>query len=68
MQKNVGRADAIIRYLLAALVAVLIFTHVLTGTLAVVLGILAAVLVFTGLIGWCGLYSIFGIRTCPKKS
>lgn len=68
MQKNIGRTDAIIRYLVALLIAVLIYTQVLTGILAIVLGIFAAVMVFTALIGWCGLYTIFGIRTCPKKA
>lgn len=68
MKKNVGRTDTIIRILVAVLIAVLIFTQVLTGTLAIVLGIAGAVLVITGLIGFCGLYAILGIRTCPKKA
>lgn len=68
MKKNVGRTDSIIRILVAVLIAVLIFTQVLTGTLAIVLGIAAAVFVITGLLGFCGLYAIFGIRTCPNKA
>jgi len=67
MKKNVGTIDAIIRFILAVVVAVLIFRGILTGALAVILGIAAAALVITGLIGWCGLYALLGIRTCPKK-
>jgi uncharacterized membrane protein len=67
MKKNVGLVDAIIRFILAVLVAVLIYRGDLSGTLAVVLGIVAAALLITGLIGWCGLYQVLGIRTCNKK-
>ncbi|HHN48457.1 MAG TPA: DUF2892 domain-containing protein [Bacteroidales bacterium] len=67
MKKNVGLIDAIIRFVLAVVVAVFIYRGDITGTLAIVLGIAAAALLITGLIGWCGLYALLGIRTCPKK-
>jgi hypothetical protein len=67
MKKNVGRADTLIRGLIAVLIAVLIINGSITGTLAIVLGIAAGVLLITGLVGFCGLYAIFGIRTCPMK-
>lgn len=67
MKKNVGSTDTIVRIIFAVLVAVLYLTHVISGTLAVVLGILALVLLLTGLIGWCGLYAITGVNTCKKK-
>jgi hypothetical protein len=67
MKKNVGLIDAIVRFVLAVIVAVLIFRGDLSGTLAIVTGIAAAALLITGLVGWCGLYALLGIRTCPKK-
>lgn len=68
MKRNVGRTDIIIRIILAILIGVLAFTHVITGTLAIVLGIVAIVLLLTSLFGFCGLYAILGIKTCPIKN
>lgn len=65
MKKNVGRTDTILRVLIAVLIAVLIYTEVLTGTLAIILGIAGGIFLITGLIGFCGLYALVGIRTCP---
>lgn len=67
MKKNMGTADKIIRLIIATLVAVLFFTNVISGTLGIVLLVLAAVFVLTSLISVCPLYSVFGIATCPKK-
>ncbi|GAB1404554.1 hypothetical protein MASR1M74_17330 [Lentimicrobium sp.] len=47
MKKNIGNTDKLIRLLLALLIAVLYFTNIITGTLAIVLGILALMLVVT---------------------
>ena len=67
MKKNMGAVDRIIRIILAAVVAVLFFTKQITGTAAIVLGILAIVFVLTSLVGVCSLYIPFGIST-KKKS
>jgi len=67
MKKNMGNIDRIIRVLLAAIVAVLYFTGIVTGTLGIVLLVLAGVFVLTSLISFCPLYPIFGINTCPKR-
>ncbi len=61
-----GKLDKIIRLVVAALIVVLFFTKVLTGTLAVVLLIVAGVFVLTSVISICPLYSLFGIDTCKK--
>jgi hypothetical protein len=68
MKKNMGSADRIFRLLLAAVVAVLYFTNVITGTLGIVLLIIAGVFVLTSLISFCPLYVPFGIKTCKAKS
>jgi hypothetical protein len=67
MQKNMGSADKIIRFILAAIVAVLYFTNTITGTLGIVLLVLAGVFVLTSLISFCPLYKLVGLNTCPVK-
>ena len=68
MKKNMGSADRIIRVIIAALMAVLFFTNVVSGTLGIVLLVLAAILLLTGLTGICPLYLPFGLSTsCPSK-
>ena len=62
-----GTADKVIRVLIAIAIGVLIYTDVLTGTLAIVLGVLAIVFVLTSLVSFCPLYTLFGIRTCKTK-
>jgi len=67
MKKNMGSADRIIRFFVAAIVAVLYFTDVISGTLGIVLLVLAAVFLLTSLISFCPLYAPFGLSTCPLK-
>ena len=67
MKTNMGNADRIIRLIMAAVIAILFFTKVITGTLGIVLLALAGVFVLTSLISFCPLYLPFGISTCKKK-
>jgi hypothetical protein len=67
MKKNMGTADRIIRVIIAASVGVLFFTGTISGTLGIVLLVLAGVFVLTSLISFCPLYAPFGIRTCSVK-
>jgi hypothetical protein len=67
MKKNMGNVDKAIRLLVALVVVVLAFAKVITGTLAVVLLILAAIFLLTSLIGLCPLYLPFGINTGKKS-
>jgi hypothetical protein len=66
MKKNMGNIDKIIRILVAIVIAVLFFTNVISGTLGIVLLVLAGVFVLTSLISFCPLYTLVGINTCPK--
>jgi hypothetical protein len=68
MKKNMGTADRIVRTIIAAVIAILYFTNVITGTLGIVLLILAVVFLATSLISFCPLYAPFGISTCKTKS
>lgn len=67
MKKNMGKVDKTIRILIATLIAVLYLTKTITGTLGIVLLVLATVFVFTSLIGFCPLYLPFGIKTCSNR-
>jgi hypothetical protein len=58
-----GAADRIIRTILAIVVAVLYFTNQITGTAAIVLGIIAIVFLLTSLVGFCPLYVPFRLST-----
>jgi hypothetical protein len=58
-----GTIDRIARVLIAILIAYLFFTKQVTGTLGIVLIILAVIFVATSLISFCPLYYPFGIKT-----
>ncbi len=66
MKKNMGSADRIIRLIFAAVIAVLFFTNVVSGTLGIILLVAAGVFALTSLISFCPLYPLVGINTCPK--
>lgn len=66
MKKNMGTIDKVIRILVAVVFAVLFFTNVVTGTLGIILLVLAVVFVLTSLISFCPLYWPFGINTGKK--
>jgi hypothetical protein len=63
MTKNMGTADRVIRTLVALCVAALYFTHTISGTLAIVLGLVAIAFVVTSFVGWCPSYVPFGLST-----
>jgi len=67
MKKNMGSADRIIRIMIAAAIAILYFTHIITGTIGLVALIIAGVFVLTSLVSTCPMYIPFGISTCKTK-
>lgn len=67
MKKNTGTLDRIVRLVIAVILAALYFTNVITGTLGIVLLVLAIVFVLTSLVSFCPLYLPFGFSTIKKK-
>ena len=67
MKKNLGNIDKVIRILVAVVFVVLYFTHVISGTLGIILLILATVIVVTSILGFCPLYLPFGLSTNKKE-
>ena len=63
-----GSTDKIIRLLVAVLIAILYFTNQITGTAAIILGLLAIIFVATSFISFCPLYLPFGLSTRKKQS
>ncbi|MBK7761773.1 MAG: DUF2892 domain-containing protein [Bacteroidetes bacterium] len=66
MKKNMGSTDRLIRLSVAAIIAILFFTGKITGTMGIVLLVLAVVFVLTSFLNFCPLYLPFGISTHRK--
>lgn len=63
MKKNMGTLDRVLRVVIAILIAVLYFTNQISGTAAIVLGIIAAAFLVTSVAGTCPGYLPFNIST-----
>jgi uncharacterized membrane protein len=67
MKKNMGTVDRIVRVMIAALVAFMYYNKIITGTLGIILLVLAGIFVLTSLVSFCPQYSLFGWNKCPSK-
>jgi ABC-type multidrug transport system permease subunit len=68
MKKNIGNVDKCIRIIVATIIVGLYFANVITGTLGIVLLVVAGILVITSMTGFCLLYVPFGISTLKEDS
>jgi len=62
-----GSGDRVVRIVLAAFVAVLFYAEIIAGTIAIVLGVVAAVFLLTSFVNFCPLYSALGLSTNKKS-
>lgn len=67
MVKNMGKLDKTLRIAVAVIITILYFTHVINGTLAIVLGIFAIIFLLTSLVGTCPLYIPLNINTNKEE-
>ena len=67
MKLNMGGADRGIRVVAAIAMAILILTGTVSGWVAIVLGVVAAIFVLTSVVSFCPLYVPFGFSTRSKK-
>lgn len=67
MTTNEGSVDRIVRAIVGVALLVVAFAGMVTGAWAWVLGIVGAVLLVTGAVGFCPLYGVLGMRTTPKS-
>ena len=66
MKKNMNTVDRGIRISLALAAGVLIALGVITGPLAIVIGVFAVVFLITSFFAVCPIYNILGISTRRK--
>lgn len=64
MTRNEASWDRAARVALAAVLAG-VGLGVVGGTGGTVMAVVALVPLLTGLVGWCPLYQVFGVSTCP---
>jgi hypothetical protein len=63
MKTNESMVDRIIRGVAGLVLLALYFSNTVTGTLGIVLAVVGAVALLTGLVGFCPLYSLLKIQT-----
>lgn len=68
MKINMSLTDRYVRWVIAVIAAVLYFTNTVTGTVGVVLLVLAVIFALTGLVRVCPLYWPFGISTQGRNT
>ncbi|WP_281322367.1 YgaP family membrane protein [Flavobacterium aestivum] len=67
MKKNIGPTDKMIRSVIGIIIAILYYSGIINGTLAIILLAFAIVLLLTSFIGFSPLYKLLGINTNNKK-
>lgn len=67
MTKNMGNLDRAFRLLAVLAIGIAYLTGALSGTLAIVLGVVAAAFLLTSLVGTCPAYLPFGLSTRGKN-
>jgi hypothetical protein len=67
MKKNLGVADRAIRTVVGLLLGFLVLNGTIEGTLAIILGILALLLLATSAMSFCPLYMALKLSTARKS-
>jgi hypothetical protein len=67
MISNVGGTDRAIRIVLGIVLLVVAYLW-LSGALTIIAYVVGAILLITGLVGWCGLYTVLGLNTSKAPS
>ncbi|MDR9391819.1 MAG: DUF2892 domain-containing protein [Trueperaceae bacterium] len=65
MTKNEGPLDRAVRVVIGIVLLALPVFGVAAGGLGWAAGIVGVVLIATGALGYCGLYRVLGVNTCP---
>lgn len=63
MKKNMGTIDRALRIIVAVAIVVLFYINIISGTLAIILLVFAAIFILTSFISFCPLYYPFKIST-----
>ncbi len=68
MKKNMGTIDRALRVLVAITIAVLFYANIISGTLAIILLVFAAIFILTSFVSFCPLYYPFKITTRKTRT
>ncbi len=63
MKRNMSNLDRLIRVVVAAVFAYLYFAGIVTGTLGIILLVVAIIFLLTSIIAFCPIYVPFKIKT-----
>jgi hypothetical protein len=66
MKHNMGMIDRLVRGLVGVTFGLLIFSKMVTGVLAIILGLFALALLGTAAVGYCPPYQLLGLNTCKS--
>ncbi len=66
-RKNCGTMDRVARIFVGALIGATYFMGYIRETVALVLGVVALVMIGTGVAGYCAIYEPLGIDTREEK-
>lgn len=67
MKKNMGNTDRLIRLMLGVVFGILYFNNMVAAPWGLILLVIGIVFFVTGLVGFCPIYRLVGITTCPIK-
>ncbi len=67
MKKNMGSVDQLVRLVVAITIGIMYYKNIISGTVGITLSIIAIVFLLTSLVGFCPIYSLFGVNTCKTK-
>ncbi|RMF34108.1 MAG: DUF2892 domain-containing protein [Chlorobiota bacterium] len=67
MKANMGGLDRGLRIVIAIIIAGLLLTGTVTGTWAIILGIVAVLFLLTSFMSFCPVYALFGMSTRKVK-
>ena len=68
LQRNTGNPDRAIRLVIAGLLAVAAITGVVTAPRSYLALGVAGIMLVTGVTGFCPIYAILRVSTCPRRA
>ena len=68
METNEGTVDRVIRVILGSVLIIGPMQFGLSGVLTIIMMLIGLIMLITGIIGHCGLYTVIGINTLSKKT
>lgn len=68
MKKNLGYTERVTRIILAAILGFLYYSNTITGTLGIIVLVVAVVLLVTSFVSFCPLYAMLGLKTRHTKT